>query len=451
MNLTPRSNRACARPAAAAQRGTTLIELMIAIAILAIVAGAAFSLFNQQAKSSSTLQGQVGLSLALRNATSQLQLDLANAGDGYFQGVNIPSWPVGVTITNNWVAPGSTCYNSTTGEYGYNCFDQLNIISAANSTTYPPTNATDVTGGTSATSNCSYTFPTGGTGVPGATTTVYAQAAPPNLAHPSGLTLAQTAAEFSIGDQLLFINLSGNQITSAVLAAAPTTNGKAVVLTIYQTQSDGSNIVGSPATDPLNITTCDRTNTTTVCNPSNLNNVNNPFPHSRFGVQYCGSDWIIKLAPITYQVCSGPGSPTSPYACDQSSTSPDIADPKLMRTQVVAGVSTSSVVMEQIIGFKLGAAIWNSVNNDYNSSTSLTYPDYYYNASQYAITNINGTQQSVAFNYTLIRAIRASIIGRTAPNNNSSYTYRNTFDGGPYQVQGTAIVVNPRNMSMNDN
>jgi hypothetical protein len=50
----------------------------------------------------------------------------------------------------------------------------------------------------------------------------------------------------------------------------------------------------------------------------------------------------------------------------------------------------------------------------------------------------------------LIRSVRTSLIGRTTPNYSSQYTYRNTFDGGPYQVQGTAIVVNPRNMSMND-
>jgi prepilin-type N-terminal cleavage/methylation domain-containing protein len=449
--MNPLPNPNSARSRAAAQRGTTLIELMIALAILGIVAAAAFSLFNQQSKSSTTLQGQVGLSLALRNTASQLQLDIANAGDGYFQGVNIPSWPVGVTITNNWVPPGSTCYNSTTGEYGPNCFDQLNIISAASPTTYPPTYATDATGGTSGTANCSYTSPTGGTGVAGSTTIIYAQAAPPNLSHPGGLTLAQTAAEFSVGDQLLFVKSSGQQITSAVLASAPTTNGKAVLLTIYQTQTDGSNLIGSPATDPLNITTCDRTNTTNPCNPSNLNIATNPYPHTLFGTQYCGGDWIIKLAPITYQVCSGPGSPTSPYACDQSSTSPDIADPKLMRTQVVAGVPTSSIVMEQIIGFKLGAAIWNSINNDYNSSTSLTYPDYYYDASKYAITNKDGTQVLVGYNYTLVRAIRASIIARTTPYLDPAHSYHNTFDGGPYQVQGTAIVVNPRNMSMNDN
>jgi hypothetical protein len=29
--------------------------------------------------------------------------------------------------------------------------------------------------------------------------------------------------------------------------------------------------------------------------------------------------------------------------------------------------------------------------------------------------------------------------------------FKNAFDNGHYQVQGIAVVVNPRNMSMNDN
>jgi hypothetical protein len=43
-----------------------------------------------------------------------------------------------------------------------------------------------------------------------------------------------------------------------------------------------------------------------------------------------------------------------------------------------------------------------------------------------------------------------SLIGRTSPSNADS-EFRNSFDNGRYQVQGIAVVVNPRNMSMNDN
>ena len=173
MKPLPNPIRSCAHRKAAGQHGTTLIELTIAIAILAIVAGTSFRLFSQQATTTTNLQGQVGLSLSLRNTASQLQLDLANAGDGYFQGINIPTWPVGVTIVNNWVAPGTSCFSN--GAYTANCFDQLNIISAANAGTYPPTHATDATGGSLA-ANCSSTSTvaagSGQTAAPGSTTTV---------------------------------------------------------------------------------------------------------------------------------------------------------------------------------------------------------------------------------------------------------------------------------------
>ena len=71
--------------AAVRQRGTTLLELVIAMAILIIVSGAAFGLFNSMSAASTTVQSQQGLSMALRSATSQLQMDLANAGNGYFR------------------------------------------------------------------------------------------------------------------------------------------------------------------------------------------------------------------------------------------------------------------------------------------------------------------------------------------------------------------------------
>ncbi len=145
--------------------------------------------------------------------------------------------------------------------------------------------------------------------------------------------------------------------------------------------------------------------------------------YTPFGSQFCSTDWVIKLAPIRYHV--------------------DLTDsnnPKLLRTQN----GTDSVVMEQILGFKIGAAIWDSINMDFNGS------NYYYRPEEYSITNGAGAATPVPYNFTLVRAVRASLIGRTTPNLSAQYTFRNSFDGGPYQVQGSAIVVNPRNLSMND-
>jgi len=376
-------------------QGFSILELLVASAVFMLVAGAAFTLFNKQELSSEVVQGQVGLNIALRNAATQLQIDLANAGSGYFQGLNIPNWPVGVTIVNNVVSAGSSCYNSTTSTYGSSCFDQVNIIAAANAATYPPINATDSTGANGV-ANCSNT----NTGI------AYGQAA-------SGLTLAQTAAKYSSGDQLLFLTATNNHITSVVLTAAPTVVGSAVRFVFSPTLDQtvgGVHYKGynSLANDPLDITACDGLST---CSPAAQ-------PNGKLGEQFCGTDWILKLAPITYQV-------------DISTPS----NPKLTRTQS----GTTSTVMEQVIGFKVGAAIW-------NATTGTDATSYNYAASTY--TNV--TANDMAYNFTLVRSVRVSIIGRTTPSTDPNYKFRNAFDNGAYQVQGTAVVVNPRDMSMND-
>lgn len=383
---------------AGGQAGFSLLELLVALAIFTVIGGVAFRLFRQQQSSYSMQEGQVGLNLALRNAVSQMQMDLANAGSGYFQGINIPTWPVGVTIVNNIVGNGNSCYHSAQKAYGPTCFDQINVIAAANPSAFPPVNATDSSGGASPTANCSDT----------STGSAYGQPA-------AGLTLAQTAAKFLKYDQLLFLNSTGQKITSVVLTQNAAVSGSAVLFTFNATNSDGTNSV---ANDPLAITSC---NGAHPCSAGN-----------KLSTQFCGADWILKLAPVTYEICAGPGSPAP---CDQTAGSPDIADPKLMRVQN----GTASLVMDQVIGFKVGAAIWNST-----SSSSST--QYIYDASAYT----NQTPNDMAYNYTLVRSVRISLIARTTPSSDPSYKFRNAFDQGSYQVQGIAVVVNPRNLSMND-
>ncbi len=364
------------------QSGFSLIEVLIAMGLFLTISGAAFTLFNREQTTYLRQQGQVGINIALRNATSQIQMDLSNAGTAYFQGANIPAWPVGVTIVNNVVATGSTCYDSTSFAYTSQCFDVLNIIAGANPAAYPPVNSTDVTGGTGS-GNCSDTS----TGV------AYVQAAP-------GLTLTQTAANYASGDMLLFLTSSGRKMTSVVLTANPTIGASAVKFLFNATNTDGTN---SLANDPLDITACDGQSCPTTNN---------------FGDQFCGGDWVLKLAPISYQVDSS-----------------DPTDPKLTRT--VGGIT--SIVMEQVIGFKVGATIW-------NNATDTVSTQYNYDASTYS----NTTAGDQAWNFTLVRSLRMSLIGRTTPNFNPEYLFKNPFDSGPYQVEGMSIVVNPRNMSMND-
>jgi len=116
---------------------------------------------------------------------------------------------------------------------------------------------------------------------------------------------------------------------------------------------------------------------------------------------------VLKLAPITYQV----------YASDPTNQ-------KLTRTE---GGQTN-VIAEQIIGFKVGAAIW-------NGTTDSTY-------------NFDAKTYSTPFDWSLIRAIRVSMIGRTPADVKSNF--RNSFDGGAYKIESVSVVINPRNLSMND-
>jgi hypothetical protein len=377
-----------------------------------LVSGAAFTLFSKQQTSSQIVQGQAGLNLALRNAATQLQIDLANAGSYYYQGGNIPGWPVGVTIVNNVVPSGSSCYNSTTKIYGASCFDKINIIAVADPNDpvnpVPPIYATDSTGGSSPTTNCSNTNVV----VSGGKANAYGRVA-------TGLTLAQTAAKFKQNDQLLFLDSSGSFMTSVVLTSDAVVAGSAVKFTFYPTLDQtiasgadagtykGYNRTGdTPPRDPLDITTCGGTN---PCPPAKQ--------PGKLGEQFCGNDWILKLMPITYQV----------------DTTTDPSNPTLTRK---VGNGTAVPVMEQVIGFKVGAAIWNAPTGQ---------PDYNYDANTYVSTDTNDH-----YNFSLVRAVRVSLIGRTAPSTDPNYKFRNNFDQGPYQVQGTAVVVNPRDLSMND-
>jgi len=109
-------------------------------------------------------------------------------------------------------------------------------------------------------------------------------------------------------------------------------------------------------------------------------------------------------------------------------------DPKLIRSQG----GNQDTIAEQIIGFKVGAATW-------NPNVSADYPTY----SFYSQNALAASPPGYASDYEQIRSVRVTLIGRTNPNPDPTYTFRNTFDGGPYQVQSATVVINPRNITMN--
>jgi prepilin-type N-terminal cleavage/methylation domain-containing protein len=396
------------------QRGFSLLELMIAIAIFTIVSGAALALFVQNEPVFTHQQNQAALNIAMRNSVAQLQLDVTNAGAGVYPNVpssfNIPTWPVAVTIQNNVVsstAPVIPCNTPATYTYGPNCFDQLDVITTDMSTkNTPPSHPSDSTGTNSVNISA------------GGTITMYlTPAAPTNPAPspwPTAAALTALASDYSVGDEILLLSggTAATQYSAVVLTSGGSVVGNFVKI---QFASVTSTTVGSTTyylntTDPLNIAK--------YSNPSLEKN------------QFGPSDWVERLAPVIYQV-------------DTSNP----ADPQLDRCIGSCAVS-KTVLADQIIGFKVGAAYFDPASSDTcgdNSSTTVYTTTYYYNNNAAAPTGCSNM-------FTDIRAIQISLIGRTNPTDaTTAENYRNGFDGGPYQIEALSAVINPRNLSMNGN
>jgi len=339
----------------ASSPGFSLVELMVAMAIFLVVGGAAVELAKKHVPLFTSQQNQTGLNLAMRNGVAQMQIDVVNAGTGYYQGVNIPSWPIGITVVNS--APGTGCFDSAANTYTSTCFDTLNVIAMDQNT--PPSNPSDIGSNcVSTTSSSLFITPVGAT------------------------TLSQLAADFHTGDQILVVKSDGSQMTTTILTSDGQISGGKVKLDHNPTGADGTN---TTTADPLSLT--------------------NSADSNKLGTQFCNTDWVLRLAPITYSV-------------DAS----DPTDPKLVRTQN----GQPSVIAEQIIGFKVGASIWNGTTDNTYSFDAASYNH----------------------DWRLISSVRVSMIGRTQTDMGSSF--RNSFDGGPYKIQSISVVINPRNLSMND-
>ena len=350
--------------------GFTMIELMVSLAVFLVVAGAAFSLFSAHAPLFGRQQNIAALNIALRNAVTQMQLDVVNAGNGYYPGADIASWPIGVTVNNN--PPSAACYDPVAHTYSAACFDSMTVITADPAT--PPSHPDPAGSSCVATDTNSTLF-------------VDAPTAPTWTGSPAAF-----ASLFHTGDQLLLIKSDGSQMATTTL----TMDGKMAGLKV-QLQH---NPTGASSADPLGITTYAATR-----------GPGDPFAN-KLGNQFCQGDWVLKLSWVQYTV---------------DATNPN--DPKLMR-QVSGGAP--EIVAEQVIGFKIGASLWNgAASADVYDFKNYNYGDY--DPSQ-------------------VRSLLVSVIARTPPNRpGGDLNYRNTFDGGDYQIQALSVVINPRNLSMNDN
>jgi prepilin-type N-terminal cleavage/methylation domain-containing protein len=339
------------------KRGFSLLELMVSMAMFLVVGGAAVSLVRRHQPLFGAQQAQVGLNLSMRNAVALMQNDVENAGTGFYQGVNLPSFPIGVVISNN-SAGTTSCYNPATRTYGPTCFDSFTLITIDSST--PPSHPLNIP----ATSCVSET-----------SSTLFVQPDNPLVSN------ATLAGNYFNGDNVLVVSADGTTMVSVGITQDGSVAGGNVKLQ--------HNPTGSSIADALGI------------NLDLGNSTNNKLMH-----QFCSSAWVLRVAATTYSV---------------DATNP--ANPKLMRT-TPAG---SDIVAEQIIGFKVGA--WNDVTSSYSYTTSANPPDGFNN------------------DWTKIRSVRISVIGRSSPLGDQMF--HNNFDQGNYYVESAAVVINPRNLSMN--
>jgi prepilin-type N-terminal cleavage/methylation domain-containing protein len=383
MSVRPRSD--------ARLRGFSLLELMIALAMFAVVSGAALSLFSQHQPLFNQQQNLAGVNIAMRNAVAQLQTDIVNGGAGYYSGINIPNFPVGVVISNNVVASGGDCRTGVPLTYGANCFDSLTVIVAD-----PATTPVNILAGASASLPVTAGTCVSTTTDTSATTNLY-------VLPPVGITAATYSGNFKNGDQILLVAGDGSKYTTVKLTANGTTQNVGGTVYVLLAHSTKTNANGSnAAADDLTGMSVHSPDLTTS--------------------QFCATAWLVRLTPILYDV-------------DLSNTS----DPKLRRTVLIQGQTPAVngvTVSEQIIGFKVGAAL---INGATDVST------YNFDASTFISASSPG-----GYDYTLVRSVMISMIGRTPPVTDPTYKFRNAFDGGAYETQGVSVVVNPRNMSMSD-
>ncbi|HZI55499.1 MAG TPA: type II secretion system protein, partial [Verrucomicrobiae bacterium] len=78
--------------------GFTLVELMMAMLIFLVIGAAAVNLIKKHVPLFASEQNQASLNVGVRNAVAQMQMDVVNAGSGFYPGANMPFFPVGITI-----------------------------------------------------------------------------------------------------------------------------------------------------------------------------------------------------------------------------------------------------------------------------------------------------------------------------------------------------------------
>ncbi len=420
-----------------AMKGFSLTELLIAMTVFLLVAGAAFTLFGQQAGVATQQQNLSGVNIGMRNAMSQMEMDMSGAGGNLLAGVpNAPPFYFSVIINNNLPGVAASCAPNTTN-WSYPiasaCFDSLTILSPNNSLAKPCTTA----GGTQAPV---LVINDPGNGQESLSTSSIMWGDDPNNPGNS-TTLTNDTSCFNSGDELLVIQIPSNPqapITCDVNNNLFNYCMNVVTLT-KDAQVSGSKIElqhnpTGAGSDPLGI----------IYDATGITNFTNSL-----GTGFSDGAYIVDLGTgpkaVTYSVQANPANAN---------------DPQLVRCLGTSCTSTNQqVVADQIIGFKVGADLW---NNKQANATDIA--NYIYNAAHYCSDSIqtsagppptyvdctvNPPALYDPYDFTLVRAVRVSLIGRTTPRMDPTLHsfFLNGFDNGPYLVQQAAVVVDLRNLS----
>ncbi len=414
--------------------GFSLIELLIAMAVFLVAAGAAFSLFDQHVAMVTRQANLSGVNIGLRNAISQIQMDLSGAGENLLNGVpNTTSFSMGVVIQNN--APGGAGVAACTpnaANWAYPtgtsaCFDSMTIVSPKPCTAYSA-----LAGNPSAPYAPVLTVAGSGTDVSSSSNFSA------NDASSVSGALASDASCFKNGDEILLLSLNPSAachtgapalqycMTVTTLTSNATVSSGAIQLTNSLTGSNGTagGCPGASCSDPLGL----------ITGGGYANALTSSFSAGSF---------VVDL---------GTASNTVSYSVAPSAANP--SDSQLMRNGIP--------LTDQIIGFKIGADLWA------NNSSPTDLGSYSYNSADYcngAIQTSPGPPATYAdcdqtpppadgidqYDFALIRSIRVSLIGRTTPLSDPTLTsFTNGFDGGPYLVQQASIVVNLRGISISN-
>ena len=399
-----------------AVRGFTLLELVVATAVFLVVAGAAFSLFNRHLALTTHQQSLSGVNIGLRNAMSQLEIDLANAGQNLLSTVPSAgqSFSLGVIINNNVPGVAATCTPGA-GTWSYPipsaCFDSLTVV---NPKGCPVLDIQDPGNSQESLSTSS---------------TMWGD--DPNNSGNDGTD----AACYLKGDEVLVIQLPTGGVNQVGCDSGSFGYCLAVVTLTKDALVSGGKVQlqhnpTGASSDPLGI----------------MSNVSGGTNFAK------GNALTTKFSDGAYIIDLGDGSNDITYAVEPNAANAN--DPQLMRCGgTVCAAGNEQLLADQVVGFKVGASLW-----DNSAAGATDIANYYFNSANYCSDAIGTADCSSTTpptndpnDFTLVRSIRISMIARTTPNQDSTLVdFQNGFDGGPYLVQQASTVVDLRNLSINE-